>query len=415
MRHVTFAPLVLLLGGMLWLGCSDDGSSPATHNRAPVIMSLTLTPDTVQVADTVLVSVVASDEDGDSLVYAYAPAGGTLLGSGPIVRWVPIATTGVHVLAAVVTDGQGGTDTAEDSLLVCNTAPVVVSIAVDPDTVRVGQVADVQVAAFDADDDELTFAYEVSGGSITGSGAAVSWEAPHVAGTYSLSVLVSDGHTGDAQGTATLVVVTNRDPVVNSVTVTPSSVIAGGSATVTVDASDPDGDGLTYHYTVTGGAIVGEGATVTWFAPVIAGAHTLTVMVYDGGGGSAQGTGTLTVQPTQTGIRGTISAPPGSAVDMRNTLALLYASLEDYLNSSPMLTMAAQGNESQVTFQINGLAPGVYWLDAWKDADASGTYSAGDIYAAFATGSLDNLHIQTITVTQGSVTDCTSGLLVFIL
>ena len=411
MRHVTFALLVLLLGGMLWFGCGDDDSSPATHNRAPVIASLTLTPDTVQVADTVLVSVVASDEDGDSLVFAYAPTGGTLLGSGPIVRWVPIATTGVHVLAAVVTDGQGGTDTAEDSVLICNTAPIIVSIAVDPDTIRVGLTADVVVTAFDADDDELAYSYEASGGSITGSGPAVSWQAPHAAGTYSLSVLVSDGHTGDAQGTATLVVVTNRDPVVNSVTVTPSSVPAGGIATVSVNASDPDGDALTYSYVVTGGAITGNGATATWTAPSISGAHTLTVTVSDGAA-TAQGMAVLTVQASQTGIRGTISAPPGPAVDLRNTLVRLYASYDDYYYIEPMFVVAAHGNEFQVNFQFVGLAPGTYWLDAWKDADASGSYTANDIWAVFATGSWGSLNVLPIMVTQGSVTrHCTSGLL----
>jgi uncharacterized protein (DUF2141 family) len=205
----------------------------------------------------------------------------------------------------------------------------------------------------------------------------------------------------------------NHAPVVNSVTVSPTSVAAGGMATVTVSASDPDGDALTYSYSVTGGGISGNGATATWTAPSASGAHTVTVTVSDGAA-TAQGTGMITVQVSLTGIRGTISAPPGPAVDLRNMVVRIYASWDDYYYIEPMMTVGAQGNEFQVSFQFAGLAPGQYWLDAWKDADASGNYSAGDIWAVFATGSWGNLNESPIMVTQGSVTDCTGGLLVFI-
>ncbi len=56
---------------------------------------------------------------------------------------------------------------------------------------------------------------------------------------------------------------TNGNPVVSSVAVAPSSVNANGIATVTVTATDPNGDALTYSYSVTGGAITGSGATAS--------------------------------------------------------------------------------------------------------------------------------------------------------
>jgi hypothetical protein len=205
----------------------------------------------------------------------------------------------------------------------------------------------------------------------------------------------------------------NHAPVVNSVTVSPNSVAAGGMATVTVSASDPDGDALTYTYSVTQGGIVPNGATATWTAPSASGAHSVTVTVSDGDL-TAQGSGVLTVQASQTGIRGTISAPPGPAVDLRNMVVRLYASYDDYYYIDPMLTVGAQGTEFQVTFQFVGLAPGQYWLDAWKDADASGDYTVGDIWSVFATGSWGALNVSPIMVTQGNVNDCTSGLLTFI-
>ena len=122
----------------------------------------------------------------------------------------------------------------------------------------------------------------------------------------------------------------------------------------------------------------------------------------------------LTVQASQTGLRGTIAAPPGPQVDLRNMVVRLYASYDDYYYIDPMLTVGAQGTEFQVSFQFVGLAPGQYWLDAWKDADASGDYTVGDIWSVFATGSWGALNVAPIMVTQGNVIDCTSGLLTFI-
>ncbi len=49
------------------------------------------------------------------------------------------------------------------------------------------------VHAYAKDDNELTYAWEVSGGQITGEGKDVSWTAPNQCGTYTVKVTVSDG------------------------------------------------------------------------------------------------------------------------------------------------------------------------------------------------------------------------------
>lgn len=76
----------------------------------------------------------------------------------------------------------------------------------------------------------------------------------------------------------------NKTPVIASVSVNPASVNASGMVTVTVVASDPDGDELTYNYNVTGGAVSGTGPNVTWTAPSAEGAHSVNVTVSDGKG-----------------------------------------------------------------------------------------------------------------------------------
>lgn len=71
----------------------------------------------------------------------------------------------------------------------------------------------------------------------------------------------------------------------------------GEKADVVAVAFDPDGDEITYQWLAPMGIISGEGARVTWKAPLIPGAYTITATVTDGGGGEAEMTITLNVVP----------------------------------------------------------------------------------------------------------------------
>ena len=57
-----------------------------------------------------------------------------------------------------------------------------------------------------------------------------------------------------------------------------------GSLQVTCNASDPDGDDLSYEWLTTGGNITGTGPEVIWTAPVEVGMYNITVVVEDGQG-----------------------------------------------------------------------------------------------------------------------------------
>jgi outer membrane protein OmpA-like peptidoglycan-associated protein len=81
----------------------------------------------------------------------------------------------------------------------------------------------------------------------------------------------------------------NRPPVA-SCSAEKSSVYTGSSdvVTVRVQASDPDGDPLTYNWTATGGRVDGSGTEVRWnSAGTAAGTYTINVRVDDGRGGTA--------------------------------------------------------------------------------------------------------------------------------
>lgn len=64
-----------------------------------------------------------------------------------------------------------------------------------------------------------------------------------------------------------------------------SSCPAGAGVGITVKASDPENDVLTYNYTVSGGRITGQGANVNWdLSGLRAGTYTITAGVDDGCG-----------------------------------------------------------------------------------------------------------------------------------
>jgi outer membrane protein OmpA-like peptidoglycan-associated protein len=87
----------------------------------------------------------------------------------------------------------------------------------------------------------------------------------------------------------------NRPPTVDA-RCEPCTVEVGRTATVTADASDPDGDTLTYKWSAPAGTISNPAARQTpWTAPMQEGPVQFTVTVDDGKGGTASDTVTIQV------------------------------------------------------------------------------------------------------------------------
>ena len=79
----------------------------------------------------------------------------------------------------------------------------------------------------------------------------------------------------------------NNPPVIKSLTAQSTVVRQTESTNIECIACDPDEDGLSYHWTMTGGSISGQGPTVTWIAPKHCADYLVTVTVADGRGGEA--------------------------------------------------------------------------------------------------------------------------------
>ncbi|MGE0450407.1 MAG: OmpA family protein, partial [Vicinamibacterales bacterium] len=93
----------------------------------------------------------------------------------------------------------------------------------------------------------------------------------------------------------------NRPPTVQA-QCDPCTVEVGGRSTLTANASDPDGDTLTYRWTIPAGTLANPADRQTgWTAPQQEGPQQATVTVDDGKGGTASAN--VTIQVTRPPVR----------------------------------------------------------------------------------------------------------------
>jgi len=177
---------------------------------------------------------------------------------------------------------------------VLNQKPDITGLTASNESVNPGGTSQISCTAVDADRDTLTYAWEATGGTISGEGATVTWTAPQSSSAYTIKVTVSDGRGGDASADVTVDVLAagNTAPIIRGVTSVPPAPQVWDEEPVvfTCDAFDPDGDEIvSYHWSVTAdnqakypvpGTFVGDGATATWTPPDVANKDSFTVSVY---------------------------------------------------------------------------------------------------------------------------------------
>jgi hypothetical protein len=167
----------------------------------------------------------------------------------------------------------------------CNSQrPVITSLEAEAEwTVPLGSLQ-VTCNASDPEADELSYSWSASAGEINGEGAMVTWTAPDSAGFYHVAVTVTDGAGGEDTKQVTITVRANNPPSITSLVADPDWTTPSGSLQVTCNATDPDGDELSYEWSASGGSITGTGPEVTWTAPEEVGIYQVTVVVTDGHG-----------------------------------------------------------------------------------------------------------------------------------
>jgi len=124
-----------------------------------------------------------------------------------------------------------------------NRAPVISSITSSSSGIYPGGVTTLTTVATDADGDDLTYTWSGDGTFASTSGSSVQWTAPSTAGDYSVSCTVSDGEATDSES-ETISVAENHAPVISSITSSSPALYLSETATLTVVATDENGDDL---------------------------------------------------------------------------------------------------------------------------------------------------------------------------
>ena len=168
--------------------------------------------------------------------------------------------------------------------LLANHRPAITSLEAEPEKVLPSGSCQIACNASDRDGDELSYNWSASGGEINGEGATVTWIAPNSVGSYNVTVTVTDGRGGEVTDYVTITVKTNRSPTITSLAADADWTIPSGTLQVTCNATDPDGDELSYEWSTSGGDISGTDAAVNWTAPEEVGIYYVTVVVKDGHG-----------------------------------------------------------------------------------------------------------------------------------
>ncbi len=105
----------------------------------------------------------------------------------------------------------------------------------------------------------------------------------------------------------------NQAPVISNLFAEKSTIIPNAETKITCNASDPNGDELTYTWTTTAGNITETYKTfVFWKAPDFAGEFEISVTVDDGNGGTASRSCAVTVQATEIPVIDSLIAEPAT-------------------------------------------------------------------------------------------------------
>jgi hypothetical protein len=256
-------------------------------NRQPAINSSPVTAAVVGAA--YRYDVAATDADGDTLAYSLtrAPAGMAIDAASGRINWTPTAgQMGTHEVALQVLDtgGLAATQSFTVAVSVGNAAPQITSAPVAAATT--GSAYSYPVVASDPNGDTLTYSLTQApaGMSINAASGLIGWTpAAGQAGSHAVTVRVAD--PAGLAATQAFAVVVNGAPQITTTAVTSAPV--GAAYQYDADATDPNGDALTYSLTQApaGMTIVAGSGLIRW-TPTGAqtGSHPVTVRAADPGG-----------------------------------------------------------------------------------------------------------------------------------
>jgi hypothetical protein len=289
---------------------------PSPDSSAPVIDSLIASSVSAAPGDSVTLMVTAHDDDeGDTLSYSWTATGGTL--SAPTAAttgWLALPTAGTYRITVTVSDSTGAAESMWVEVTVVpgsggvtisvdmNQWPALGSLSASHARLDLGESSPLSATASDVDGDELSYSWSAEcDGTFSPEDVAnptfTLGELPE-SGTCRLTVTVTDGRGGAADGSLTIntgpVPPLNVAPQIMSASQAPNSVSPGGTVILRVQAVDPEGGAITFAWAAATGELgtpVSDATSsqVVWTAPAgFAEETTIVVDVTEAGGVSTR-------------------------------------------------------------------------------------------------------------------------------
>ncbi len=271
-----------------------------TANTPPVAVA-----DTANTANATAVSISVlgndSDADNDALTVTSTtnPTNGNIVrNASQTISYTPNPTfAGNDTFTYTISDGKGGTSTANITVTVANAPPVA-----NPDAATTKAVTAVTIAVLANDTDAngdlffLAGSTKAANGSVTASGNSFVYT-PNAGfvGTDTFTYTAGDGKGGTSNAATVTVTVTAVNPTKNPPTANPDSATAvtgiAKSINVLANDTDPNGDALSITGTTNpanGKVNVNANGSITYTPnDGFVGTDTFTYTISDGNGGTA--------------------------------------------------------------------------------------------------------------------------------
>lgn len=171
-----------------------------------------------------------------------------------------------------VTDSKGKSNSCyigKVEVVEGNRAPIISYAYASPTKIRFDKTINLNASATDPDNDPITYLWNVQSGSCqinnpTSQNTTISSSA---AGKCNVKLTVTDTKGASVSRTVAVEFTTNTSPKINSITSDKTNIRANETVTLTCNASDPDGDDISYLWTNNYDDNEGNSATYSFTAP----------------------------------------------------------------------------------------------------------------------------------------------------
>jgi PGF-pre-PGF domain-containing protein len=331
-------------------------------NSGPVLYSISDT--LINELETVTIKLEAVDIDGDELTFYKDVDYGNLDPISGEFTWTPgINDSGFHRITFTVSDGELN-DSKIATIAVGNTNIPPVIIPMEARYVRENETIVFTLDAYDVDNEPLVYSASglPIGAHLENSSGVFTWTPTYEqAGIYTVEFRVSDKIYTAIDTVIINVENVNRAPVFADIPT--HTVNETGTLRINLNATDPDGDWLSFSTTFAYGKVTGN--VFTWTPGYYdSGDHYIEFNVSDG---SLTGTTTAHVKVTQTNMPPEIETIGSYSIYENETLQF-------FVN-------ATDGDSDPLTYSASGLPRGASFDHltrqfTWRpDFTQSGTYS----------------------------------------